>query len=302
MPRLCGEPFVIAAPDGLSSAEHRVLARLEAATSVVDRYGSEQPPFHLTVKRGGLDSGASSQAPDSGSPARIEDRGTGLRVVHQSFEAEIEPEGSCGLLITRTDSSHPLEIVLRLALSCRLPARGQVHLHASGVILPEGGVAFFGPSGAGKTTIAMASPFPVLSDELVSVGGRPPMIRPSGFWGQAGPLEAPVQAAPLVALIELDKGPSYRLRPCGNRLAWPRLMAEIRVPTVTRYWSEAMAVVGALVASIPVLTLQWSPEKPIWDMLRADIRKLRTTLGISSSDGVPPQPAWMQSTARGVPR
>jgi hypothetical protein len=302
MVRLCAEPFVIAAPGGLTAAELRMLAELEAATSVPEGPGPEPQPFHLTVERAEPHEGTSSQAPGPGSPARVEDRGTGLRVLHQTFEAEIEPEGSRGLLITRTHSSHPLEIVLRLVLSCRLPVNGRVHLHAAGVVLPEGGVAFFGPSGAGKTTIAMASPFPVLSDELVTVGGAPPQIRPSGFWGHAGPSQALARTSPLVALVELVKGPAYRLRPCASRQAWPRLMGEIRVPTVTRYWRGALTVVGSLVASIPVLTLEWSPEKLVWDTLRADIRKHWTTRGSSSSDGVPPHPAWMQSTVRGVPR
>jgi hypothetical protein len=102
-----------------------------------------------------------------------------------------------------------------MALLTRAPLVRALPLHAAGVALPSGGVAFFGPSGAGKTTLSSCSPYPVLSDELVVARlGEPATLIRSGFWGEgSGP---PVSPAPLTALVELGKGPRFtleRLRP-----------------------------------------------------------------------------------------
>ena len=114
--------------------------------------------------------------------------GERLLASHKSFTAEIEPFASRARLQRREERAYPLETVIRTSMMARLPLVGGLPLHAAGVVLEGRGVAFFGASGAGKTTLSATSPVPVLSDELVAIGpGRPFSLVRSGFWGEGRP-------------------------------------------------------------------------------------------------------------------
>ncbi len=129
------------------------------------------------------------------------------------------------------------------------------------------GVAFFGPSGAGKTTVASTSPFPVLSDELVAVVPGPPfsLVR-SGFWGEREDTTR-TSAAVLALLVDLAKGPAVRLTRLAPAEAAGRLLASTPVPLAPPLWSRALAVAAALVRDVPVQRMEWAPAEPPWERL-----------------------------------
>ena len=128
------------------------------------------------------------------------------------------------------------------------------------------GVVFFGPSGAGKTTVASTSPFPVLSDELVAVApGRPFDLVRSGFWGEGGP--GGRRRAPLALLVDLAKGPTLRLTRLRPAEAAGRVLGSVPVPHAPPLWSRALAVVADLVQRVPVYRMEWSPYEPPWERL-----------------------------------
>lgn len=190
-----------------------------------------------------------------------------LRASHKSFTAEIEPYASRARLQRREARAYPLETVIRTSMMARLPLVGGLPLHAAGVVLEGRGVAFFGASGAGKTTLAATSPVPVLSDELVAIGpGRPFSLVRSGFWGEARP-QPGASSAPLGLLVDLAKGPAFRAVRLAPSAAAGRVLASVPVPHSPALWRSALAVVAELVAVVPVIRMEWSPLEPPWPAL-----------------------------------
>jgi hypothetical protein len=186
---------------------------------------------------------------------------------HRSFTAEIDPFSGWARLHRREERAYPLEAVIRTAMMARLPLLGGLPLHAAGVVAEGRGLAFFGPSGAGKTTVASTSPFPVLSDELVAVvPGRPFDLVRSGFWGE-GKETGPAGPVTLALLVDLAKGPAFALTRLRPAAAAGRLLASTPVPLAPPLWSRALAVAAALVGDVPVYRMEWSPAAPPWERL-----------------------------------
>jgi hypothetical protein len=186
---------------------------------------------------------------------------------HRSFTAEVDPFSGQVRLHRREERAYPLEAVIRTAMMARLPLLGGLPLHAAGMVVEGRGVAFFGPSGAGKTTVASTSPFPVLSDELVAVApGRPFDLVRSGFWGE-GPASGRTGPAPLSLLVDLAKGPALRLTRLRPAEAAGRVLASVPVPLAPPLWSRALAVAAALVRELPVYRMEWTPAEPPWERL-----------------------------------
>jgi hypothetical protein len=258
-----GLPFSAGPDESLIAAERAALARLDPAPAAATATPFEielvpEPPW-------ASDDAALFPQWEPAVQRWAEER---LRVSHRSFVAEIEPFAARARLHRREARAYPLEAVIRTAMMARLPIAGGLPLHAAGVVLAGRGVAFFGPSGAGKTTLAATSPAPVLSDELVAIGpGRPLTLVRSGFWGEASPASAPPHGAPLALLVELAKGPTLRLSRLGAALAAGRLLASVPVPRVAALWQRALDVAAEVVDRVPVVRMEWSPESPPWSEL-----------------------------------
>jgi hypothetical protein len=186
---------------------------------------------------------------------------------HRSFTAEIDPFAGRALLYRREERAYPLEAVIRTAMMARLPLIGGLPLHAAGVVVRGRGIVFFGPSGAGKTTVASTSPYPVLSDELVAVNQASPfdLVR-SGFWGE-GRESGRGGPAPLALLADLAKGPAFRLTRLRPAEAAGRVLASAPVPLAPPLWSRVLAVVAELVQRVPVYRMEWAPTEPPWERL-----------------------------------
>lgn len=210
---------------------------------------------------------ADQSAGTSGPRKAPESRSDRLR--HARFAAEIDAFAGTARLERRTELDFALVLTLRTALAARLPALGGLPLHAAGLVLGDAGVAFFGVSGAGKSTLAAQAPGPVLSDELVAVVPGPPYgLAASGYWGTlAGRAGAGGGVAPLRALVELAKGPGFRLDRLDAREAARRLAGVTMVPPSPALWGAALAVVARLVAAVPVYRMAWSPAEPPFEAL-----------------------------------
>jgi hypothetical protein len=175
----------------------RVLTNEEqAALGALDRTGAARDPrapeIRLEIVPGEPVEGPPAGSPDHG-PAAVTETNGGISLRHARFAADLEPLQRHGRLRRDPSTSAPLEITLRTALCCALPLEGCVALHAAGLVIDGRGAVFFGPSGAGKTTLSRLSPHPVLSDELVVVSGPPWELRPSGTcslrWRRVQPSE-----------------------------------------------------------------------------------------------------------------
>ena len=193
--------------------------------------------------------------------------GDRLLCSHRSFTAEIDPFAGRVILFRREERAYPLEAVVRTAMMARLPLLGGLPFHAAGVVVEGRGVVFFGPSGAGKTTVASTSPHPVLSDELVAVApGSPFDLVRSGFWGE-GQESGRRGPAPLALLVDLAKGPAFSLTRLRPAEAAGRALASTPVPFAPPLWSRALAVVAELVQRVPVYRMEWAPAEPPWERL-----------------------------------
>jgi hypothetical protein len=215
-------------------------------------------------------------------PALVSTRGGLVTVSHPAFEAVLDPVGGRGVLTRDPRTVFPLRVTLRVALCSRLPLASMVPLHAAGMVLGGPGVVFFGPSGAGKTTLSKRSPYPVLSDELVVAGARPPTVADAGFF--ALPSTRPGRH-PLVALVELDKGDELIIEQLDPVESYRRLLSAVMVPVSSRLWQAAMAVVTDLVTEVPVYRMAWSPAEPPWDGLAEIIDLTNDRSGSSAPTG-----------------
>ena len=186
---------------------------------------------------------------------------------HATFTAEIDPFAPRAGLFRREVRAYPVGAVVRTAMMARLPVIGGLPLHAAGVVVGGRGVAFFGPSGAGKSTLAATAPGAVLSDELVAVApGRPFALGRSGFWGE-GRESGRAGPAPLGALVDLAKGPAFRLTRLRPAEAVGRVLASTPVPLGAPLWSRALSVAAELVRAVPVYRMEWTPAEPPWERL-----------------------------------
>lgn len=205
------------------------------------------------------------ELPDA-QPARVEAAGPTVRVRHRHFCAELRPAEGRGWLY-RAQPPLGLSIALRVAQAALLPLRGALPLHAAGLVLDGSGLAFFGVSGAGKSSLAGLAPGPVFSDELVVVGGSPPQLRASGFWGELGD-GAPAPPAPLAGLFELDKRSALELDRLPASEAFRRLLPVTLVPAQGEAWRAALDVLGRLLREVPAWRLGWRRDQPPWEALR----------------------------------
>jgi hypothetical protein len=263
---LAGLGFEVEPEDDLSHAERGRLSRLASAAPDPSAGGEG---FSLRLVSAAPWAGGDPADYEDEAPASIEVEGDRLRVTHRRYLAELRPAARCGLLFRTDREGGAIEVVLRVALSTRLPATGRLPLHAAGVAAGGSGIVFFGPSGSGKSTLAAGSPHPVLSDELVAVAARPPAVAPTGFWGALGQGAAPAEPAPLRALVQLAKGPRFRLDPLPPREAFRRLLGVVLVPPMPGLWSQVLSTLAELVSAVPGYRMEWSPGAPPWDALAA---------------------------------
>jgi hypothetical protein len=264
---LAGCPFRVGPVAALDPREETRLTRLARASPVPARPGLRT--FDLRIVDGPIGPEGFTEIPPDEEPARVTSTGRKLLVAHRRLRAEIDLAASEGRLYRTEPDGGALEIALRVALAARLPAEGALPLHAAGIVLEGAGVAFFGPSGAGKTTLAATAPGPIMSDELVVVRVVPPALIPTGFFGELREGEKPAAAAPLVAAVELARGPTFALERLDRSLAVRRLLGSILAPAAVDPWREALAIAGRLVAAVPVYRMEWSPAMPPWTALRA---------------------------------
>lgn len=262
---LPGAEFSVLPDDALSVAEISALARLRrlGAPAASQR-------FTLTVRQRPPLRGAAG----GGAAPALRTSGLAVGLDHHDFEAALNFERGCGLLLRDGTAAFPLESTLRTAMCCALPLRGGVALHAAGVVVGGRGVVFFGPSGAGKSTLAASSPHPVLSDELVAVTGTPFELQPTGFLGELDEADGVPAAAPLAALVELAKGPRLELEPLDAATAFRRLLPVVVLPSAPPLWQAATAALHRLVESVPAVRLAWHPAEPPWEDLGKVLRGL----------------------------
>lgn len=152
-------------------------------------------------------------------------------------------------------------------------------LHSVGVEVNGAGHVFFGPSGAGKTTMARLSDGfgEILSDESVILQPGPDgvMLLSTPFWGLSTPPEMVQRrrrAVPLRALYALSHTPDFRL----DRLApWETVSALLGTEKIAVERVESadawLRVAEQILAAVPVYRLGFRPTREVWSFIMSSI-------------------------------
>jgi hypothetical protein len=255
---LAGLPFRVEPGERLTQAEREALLSLADPGPVEER--GDDRAFRIELERG---TAVRAAAP---SAARISWSQGLCRLDHAAFRAEIEPFRKQARVVTADVSALGLVTTLRVALACWLPLEGGLVLHAAGLERGRAGIAFHGASGAGKTTLAGCSPWPVLSDELVALvpdGSGTFRLRGTPFRKRPAGAVAPVSPEPrLHALVELEKGPAFELARVDRKPAFRKLLDSAAVPAIPPVWNEALSAIGRLSREVPCYRMAWSPADP----------------------------------------
>lgn len=217
-----------------------------------------------------------SDAPGS-ETYRLGSRSAGDRLTLWSYEFAgwVEPRRRQALLALVEEDGplcdRGLENFLRIMTASFILERGGFLLHSSGVVRDGRAYVFFGPSGAGKTTVTRLSPGDtILSDDLNLVIPVDDAYRACGIpFGQAHHrVPATSGAFPIASLNRLVQSP----RVGREKIAGARAVAEVAscLPFVmqeTGQAARAMETVARALRTIPVFRLEFRKDDAFWDVV-----------------------------------
>jgi hypothetical protein len=168
-----------------------------------------------------------------------------------------------------------VENVLRPLVALRLLLSGGLLVHSAAVALDGRGFVFAGRSGAGKSTVAhraVSSGLPVLSDDLNAIvfeNGRF-VVAPLPFTGDLEPADVSPVAAPVAAIIGLEKGTDESLRSLSRGQTISLLVRS--APYVNRDELRLQLLLdraAEIAAAARSAVLTFRREGDIWPILRS---------------------------------
>jgi hypothetical protein len=245
---------------------------------------SDDLPFLATVQgryTGFLSSGSQSATnlfvtiAERGIPHQIDirvERNSGQWSAERAdFRLDWDPQSRSGRIEQRANI-YSLDSALRILHTILLAEQGGFLLHAASAILNGRAHLFFGPSGAGKTTITRAAPRQaiLLTDEISYVRGDGEKYLAYGtpFTGELAKSGENI-SAPIAALYYLVKAPTNRLT-----LMKPADAVRVLLESVL-FFAEDRDLVNLLFASVcdligklPVYQLEFAPGQGVWDLVQ----------------------------------
>lgn len=190
--------------------------------------GAGHPDLALTIE---TDPSRSQEPPDA---PRVERRGEGRYAIeYGALTAEIDLVAGCGRA-RLASAIHRVDVDSLLRISTTLLAleRDALVVHSSGVRVSRGGAPWalvcFGPSGAGKTTVARSvDPSDVLCDEMILLRADGDRVTASGtpFHGEL-PVCGP-GTLPVPALVQLRQGKTNTLARLSDARAAQALLGSV---------------------------------------------------------------------------
>lgn len=166
------------------------------------------------------------------------------------------------------------ENFFRLVAAYDLAEHGGALVHSAAIAVPQGAYVFFGPSGAGKTTVselARDAGLQVLSDDLnalVASGDAAPRVEKVPFAGTLGGGPEGAPPLPLLALCRLRKGPAVSATPLSPATALAGLFAAAPFVNADPFRAPALeASLLGLARSAPVAELAFARDSPFGEVL-----------------------------------
>lgn len=163
-----------------------------------------------------------------------------------------------------------------------LAERQGFFLHAAGMKINKQGLLFAGHSEAGKsTTVSMLqAEGEILCDDRIIVRRRLKGFRIYGTWSHGDVPHVSAAAAPLRAVLFLEKAKANRLVEINDpKEVLKRLLPLLIRPLVTAdWWEKTLAIVEMLVSEVPAYRMQFDKSgkiKEIIGKLVADQKKVR---------------------------
>ncbi|MBB6479623.1 hypothetical protein [Spirochaeta isovalerica] len=179
------------------------------------------------------------------------------------------------LLLLKNDYTRVFEQILYQAFYSVVGERNYHLVHSSGVIRDGQGFLFFGPSEAGKSTVAsLSSPYSVINDEIniIDLESEIPMLVSTPFNGLYR--DKAEGRAPLKGLFLLNKAPHHRVeairgakavKPLAGEIIPPIGLDEILDPMTFPSMMDRAAVICK---NVPVYRLDFLPDSGFWDVLK----------------------------------
>jgi len=186
------------------------------------------------------------------------------------FHAEWDPAAAWGR-IRQTANPYSIDSVLRILHTLLLANGGGFLVHAASAVRNGRAFLFAGPSGAGKTTIALLAPpdATLLTDEISYVRRLDDHYYAFGtpFTGELARLGENVHA-PIGALYLLAKGHDNKIEPIRPADAARGLLENIlffaRDPKLVELVFHAAC---AFIDQVPVRRLTFLPDTRVWEMI-----------------------------------
>ncbi|HEY4818206.1 MAG TPA: hypothetical protein VIH67_12300 [Candidatus Acidoferrum sp.] len=246
---------------------------------------TDNDSFHRLVQNryaGFLNSGSQAAAIeltiDLAPPGEISKR-EDVRVVRESacwsaerldFRLDWDSKTGCGK-VRQSANPYSLDSILRILHTLVLAHQGGFLLHASSAVRNGRAFLFFGPSGAGKTTIARLAPSDaaLLTDEISYVRKEQ-----SGYFAHGTPFTGELGrsgeniSAPIAGLYYLVQAPRNNLTALKPAEAVRVLLESVL------FFAEDPELVALvfqsacdLVSQLPVYKLEFERDPSVWDML-----------------------------------
>ncbi len=213
----------------------------------------------------------------------IDCRPTAVRIAGYDFVGRLDwnPEltGAIWTPVDKGASFHGVfENYFRILFSYRLMECRGVLVHSSCVVDDSGDAyLFFGPSGAGKTTVSRLSldtGRQVLSDDMnaVTPSGDNTVIEKLPFFGDLGRTSTLEASYPLRAVCRLQKGENHKLQAMSRAEATAALLACSPNVNLNPFWQERLVSnLQALIQSVPVYFLTFARDGRFWEVLEKEL-------------------------------